>query len=80
MAEGAVVPRQGDAAAKAGSSPVVCWEGGYGEFRVIEPDRLARLWGRRKNRPNMTYDKLTRALRYYYDRRIITKVSGRTPI
>jgi len=55
---------------------VVVWDGGYGEFRVVKPERLARLWGARKNRPNMTYDKLTRALRYYYDRNIIAKVCG----
>ena len=53
----------------------VVWDGGYGEFRVVRPEALAKLWGARKNRPNMTYDKLTRALRYYYGRNIITKVS-----
>jgi len=53
---------------------VVVWNGGHGEFRIVRPERLARLWGIRKNRPNMTYDKLTRALRYYYDRNIIAKV------
>jgi len=56
--------------------PVVVWSGGYGEFRVVRPEALARLWGQRKNRPHMTYDKLSRALRYYYERNIITKVSS----
>ena len=54
----------------------VVWDGGHGEFRVVKPERLARLWGVRKNRPNMTYDKLSRALRYYYDRNIIAKVTN----
>ena len=52
----------------------VVWDGGYGEFRVVRPEALAKLWGARKNRRNMTYDKLSRALRYYYGRNIITKV------
>jgi len=59
---------------------VVVWNGGHGEFRIVSPERLARLWGIRKNRPNMTYDKLTRALRYYYDRNIIAKVIHRGSI
>ena len=29
---------------------------------------MARLWGLRKKRNNMNYDKLSRALRYYYDK------------
>ena len=36
----------------------VAWEGPDGEFRVLKPDELARLWGKRKNKPNMNYDKL----------------------
>ena len=42
-----------------------------------DPDEVARRWGKRKNRPNMNYDKLSRALRYYYDKMLLTKVSGR---
>ena len=62
------------------SDKVVVWNGGHGEFRIVRPQGLARLWGVRKNRPNMTYDKLTRALRYYYDRNIIAKVVHRESI
>jgi len=58
---------------------VVVWDGGHGEFRIVRPERLARLWGARKHRPNMTYDKLSRALRYYYDRNIIAKVDWPRP-
>lgn len=45
-----------------------------GEFRLSDPDEVARRWGRRKQKPNMNYDKLSRALRYYYDKNIMSKV------
>ncbi|KAM7354596.1 uncharacterized protein ACRADG_006206 [Cochliomyia hominivorax] len=38
---------------------------------------VAKLWGERKAKPNMNYDKLSRALRYYYDKNIMTKVHGK---
>ena len=34
---------------------------------------MARRWGERKNKPKMNYEKLSRALRYYYDKQIIVK-------
>ena len=34
-----------------------------GEFRLIEPDEVAKRWGEKKNKPNMNYDKLSRSLR-----------------
>jgi hypothetical protein len=46
------------------------------EFRLLEPDAVAIWWGHQKNRPNMNYDKLSRSLRYYYDKKIIQKVNG----
>ena len=44
---------------------------------IKDPDEVARLWGARKCKPHMNYDKLSRALRYYYNKRILykTKVS-----
>ena len=41
----------------------VRWEDDDGTFRIVQPDALAAKWGERKNKPNMNYDKLTRALR-----------------
>uniref|UniRef100_A0A8B9Q0X9 FEV transcription factor, ETS family member n=1 Tax=Apteryx owenii TaxID=8824 RepID=A0A8B9Q0X9_APTOW len=55
----------------------IAWEGTNGEFKLIDPDEVARRWGERKSKPNMNYDKLSRALRYYYDKNIMTKVHGK---
>ncbi|XP_045552528.1 transcription factor ETV7 isoform X2 [Salmo salar] len=45
-------------------------------FRVVDPNGLARLWGNHKNRANMTYEKMSRALRHYYKLNIIKKEPG----
>lgn len=44
---------------------------------MLDPDEVARRWGRRKNKPKMNYEKLSRGLRYYYDKNIIQKTAGR---
>ena len=44
------------------------------EFRILEPEAIAIWWGHHKNKPNMTYDKLSRSLRYYYERGLIQKM------
>ena len=46
-------------------------------MHLADPDEVARRWGIRKNRPQMSYDKLSRGLRYYYDKGILEKVTGR---
>ena len=38
---------------------------------------MARRWGVRKNKPKMNYEKLSRGLRYYYDKNIIHKTAGK---
>ncbi|XP_052233085.1 protein FEV-like [Dreissena polymorpha] len=55
----------------------ITWEGRDGEFKLLDPDEVARKWGERKCKPNMNYDKLSRALRYYYDKNIMSKVHGK---
>ncbi|XP_072109335.1 ETS domain-containing transcription factor ERF-like [Mobula birostris] len=42
---------------------VIAWQGDFGEFVIKNPDEVARLWGARKCKPQMNYDKLSRALR-----------------
>ncbi|KAM9327275.1 ETS domain-containing protein Elk-1 isoform 2-T2 [Gastrophryne carolinensis] len=55
---------------------LISWTSNDGEFKLLDAEEVARLWGLRKNKTNMNYDKLSRALRYYYDKNIIKKVSG----
>ncbi|KAK3699147.1 hypothetical protein QZH41_002464 [Actinostola sp. cb2023] len=47
-----------------------------GIFRMVDHNMVAKLWGKHKKRKNMTYDKLSRALRYYYAKNILAKVNG----
>lgn len=61
----------------ASNCSAIIWEGRDGEFKLLDPDEVARKWGERKSKPNMNYDKLSRALRYYYDKNIMTKVHGK---
>jgi len=61
----------------ASNSSSITWEGVNGEFKMVDPDDVARRWGMRKSKPNMNYDKLSRALRYYYDKNIMSKVHGK---
>ncbi|XP_052235777.1 DNA-binding protein D-ETS-4-like isoform X2 [Dreissena polymorpha] len=44
-----------------------------GIFKIENSNRVARLWGKRKNRPAMNYDKLSRSIRQYYKKNIIKK-------
>ncbi|KAG8223761.1 hypothetical protein J437_LFUL001481 [Ladona fulva] len=46
---------------------------GRGVFKIEDSVRVARLWGRRKNRPAMNYDKLSRSIRQYYKKGIMRK-------
>lgn len=53
------------------------WTGFESEFKLCNPEMVAQLWGQRKNKPTMNYEKLSRALRYYYDGDMIAKVHGK---
>eukprot|EP00096_Caligus_rogercresseyi_P010094 TRINITY_DN3561_c0_g2_i1.p1 TRINITY_DN3561_c0_g2~~TRINITY_DN3561_c0_g2_i1.p1 ORF type:complete len:620 (+),score=192.12 TRINITY_DN3561_c0_g2_i1:127-1986(+) len=47
-----------------------------GIFKIVDPAGLAKLWGIQKNHLAMNYDKMSRALRYYYRVNILRKVQG----
>ncbi len=46
------------------------------EFKIVDPPEVARRWGERKSKPTMNYEKLSRGLRYYYDKNIIKKATN----
>ena len=48
-----------------------------GVFRIVHSEAVAKAWGKKKNNPRMTYEKLSRAMRYYYKRDILERVDGR---
>ncbi|XP_047910474.1 transcription factor ETV7 isoform X4 [Anser cygnoides] len=57
--------------------PYIKWEDKEAKvFRIVNPNGLAQLWGNHKNRMNMTYEKMSRALRHYYKLNIIRKEPG----
>lgn len=60
-----------------GSRHLIMWVGENGEFKLNDPEQVAQQWGKRKNKPAMNYEKLSRALRYYYDGDMIHKVHGK---
>lgn len=45
-------------------------------FKIKQPVNVAELWGSIKDKSDMTYEKLGRAMRYYYGKNVIEKVSG----
>nr|XP_033773832.1 ETS-related transcription factor Elf-3 isoform X2 [Geotrypetes seraphini] len=48
-----------------------------GVFKFLRSEAVAQLWGQRKKNSSMTYEKLSRAMRYYYKREILERVDGR---
>ena len=47
------------------------------EFKLKKPGEVARRWGILRRKKRMTYEKLSRSLRFYYGQGIIQKVSGK---
>ncbi|XP_048879135.1 ETS-related transcription factor Elf-3 [Brienomyrus brachyistius] len=48
-----------------------------GVFKFLKSEAVAQLWGQKKRNSSMTYEKLSRAMRYYYKRGILDRVDGR---
>ncbi|XP_024900284.1 ETS-related transcription factor Elf-3 isoform X2 [Pteropus alecto] len=48
-----------------------------GVFKFLRSEAVAQLWGQKKRNSSMTYEKLSRAMRYYYKRDILERVDGR---
>ncbi|XP_078402889.1 ETS-related transcription factor Elf-3 [Cetorhinus maximus] len=48
-----------------------------GIFKFLKSEAVAQLWGEKKKNSSMTYEKLSRAMRYYYKREILERVDGR---
>uniref|UniRef100_H3AJ88 E74 like ETS transcription factor 5 n=1 Tax=Latimeria chalumnae TaxID=7897 RepID=H3AJ88_LATCH len=60
------------------NSGILEWEDrDNGIFRVVKSEALAKVWGQRKKNDRMTYEKLSRALRYYYKTGILERVDRR---
>ncbi|CAL2043335.1 unnamed protein product [Caenorhabditis brenneri] len=47
------------------------------EFQLMKPHRVAELWGAATGNLSMTYDKMSRGLRYFYDNKQIAKMPGK---
>lgn len=55
--------------------PLITWiNKERGEFKLKNPEEVAKRWGILKRKKGMNYEKLGRALRYYYQQGIIKKV------
>ncbi|KAK3594226.1 hypothetical protein CHS0354_031415 [Potamilus streckersoni] len=56
----------------------ICWENeAERTFRIVKSKELATLWGSKKGNAKMTYEKLSRAMRYYYKRKVLAPVLGK---
>ncbi|XP_066944878.1 ETS homologous factor-like [Macrobrachium rosenbergii] len=55
---------------------LIRWEDkAQGTFRLVQPTAIAQMWGRRTNKPNLTYDNFARGLRYHYTTGALQAVS-----
>jgi len=58
---------------------VITWENEEdGIFYITDTAKYAKLWGEQKKNPGMNYEKLSRAMRYYYKNGELIAVEKRT--
>jgi len=58
--------------------PILKWtDKEKGIFKVVDSEALAKFWGDYRRKPKMNYDKMSRAIRYYYDKDILDKFEKR---
>ena len=48
-----------------------------GVFRIVDTKGVARLWGRHKNKPRMTFDTMGRSIQYYLQNGTFVKIEKR---
>ncbi|KAL7669399.1 hypothetical protein ACOME3_010056 [Neoechinorhynchus agilis] len=58
-------------------SHIICWMDWDGSFVINQPDEFACRWGLETNNQRMNYDKVSRCLRHYYARNILSKKDGK---
>ncbi len=59
-------------------TPIIEWTNRQKfEFQLINPEEVARQWGKHNNIETMNYDKLSRSLRYYYKQNKMEKINGK---
>ncbi|XP_063592648.1 ETS homologous factor-like [Penaeus indicus] len=46
-----------------------------GTFRLVQPTTIAKMWGQRADKPNLSYDNFARGLRYHYSTGALQPVS-----
>lgn len=55
-------------------SDIIRWNTNPGEFKLIDPKMVSKMWGKLKDNDTMDYPKFGRSMRYSYKRKILAKV------
>ncbi|GFQ98148.1 DNA-binding protein D-ETS-6 [Trichonephila clavata] len=70
-----------DLLADPANSNIIYWQGDDGTFVIADRNKMAYRWGKEKAKKSdsettMSYEKLSRSLRYYYNKNFLRKVTG----